>query len=528
MASRQLADALVDAYLRTFEGVFRIIHVPTFKAEYERYWQNPSGCPDYFTIQLQLVMALGAPFYDDRFDLRPQATQWVYEAQLWLMIPPEKSRMTIAGLQIMCLLTLARSICAVGQDLVWVTTGGLLRKAMYMGLHRDPRVLADMTVYRAEMRRRLWATILELNLQSSFDAGGAPLISAHDYDTTLPANLDDEELSDKPDRDAASSARPESITTQMTVPIALLKSLSLRLSVLRHANDFRANNSYDETLRCNSELTKACRLLSHNLSSHSSSTSPHKPSDFQTSMAELLLYRCFHTLHQPVIARSLDDPKFYFSRKMYLEGGLKIAHITGLSGPNRAFGPGSETQPTNTDFYRLLTNGSGTIRNIPVQSVFAVVLELIYKGKDDQSLGLGYLPAMADYDLRTTLRACKIWTLRRIQSGETNIKGYSFLGAAVGHVEALEAGLDETGIEAAILKGAEEATAQTLEELKVLAERQGIPTEGTEDAGGGDEGIASLKEVPPDDMMMSMDWMGDWQLEDLPTIPWDQPAFMMV
>ncbi|KAL6860643.1 hypothetical protein ACO1O0_004671 [Amphichorda felina] len=575
MPSREVADRLVEAYLRSFEGVLRILHVPSFRAEYERYWHTPAAASDFFPIQLQLVMALGAVVDDDTFSRRALATQWIYEAQLWLMLPPEKRCMTLAGIQIMCLLTLARAVCAVGQDLVWITTGGLIRNAMHMGLHRDPRHLADMTTYRAEMRRRLWATILELNLQSSFDAGGPPLISALDYDTRAPANLDDDQLGDHLDRERIpAEGQPPDVVTQMSIPLELSKSLPLRLTLLRHANDFRAGDSYDETLRFNSDLTKACRSLSHRVALILSRSSKQqqqqqqqqhqpgerpaapRPTDFHASVAELLLYRCFHTLHLPVISRSLDDPRFYFSRKMYLDGALKITHICGLSGPRRADGPGRPHSDTGnspaddtgrqTDLDRLLTNGSGTFRNTALQSLPPLVIELLqirraavgggYGGEGPcvegegeglgLGLGLGYLPAVHDYDLRATIEAGRLWMLRRIRSGETNIKGHCFAAACLRHLDAVEAGGDRAATKEAILQATEESGRLCYEVLKELAEREGVAVAEEEDEKGEGEG---MQKDSGEDVLgmetgvggqvgvegMTVDFMGDWTWDDM-------------
>lgn len=43
----------------------------------------------------------------------------------------------------------------VGGDLIWVSVGTLLRMAMQMGLHHDPRHFPHMTILQADMRRRL-------------------------------------------------------------------------------------------------------------------------------------------------------------------------------------------------------------------------------------------------------------------------------------------------------------------------------------------------------------------------------------
>jgi hypothetical protein len=118
-----------------------------------------------------LAMAIGVTFYQesDAEILRTQAEKWVYAGQSWLSeIPCEKSRLNIAGLQLQCLLLIARQSVAVVGDLVWISTGSLVQRAFSMGLHRDPKYFPSMTVLQAEIRRRLWATIVELNVHTVF------------------------------------------------------------------------------------------------------------------------------------------------------------------------------------------------------------------------------------------------------------------------------------------------------------------------------------------------------------------------
>jgi hypothetical protein len=58
----------------------------------------------------------------------------------------EKDRLSINGLQVHCLLIIARQTLSVGGDLIWVSMGNLVRAAMQLGLHRDPRHLGKMTL----------------------------------------------------------------------------------------------------------------------------------------------------------------------------------------------------------------------------------------------------------------------------------------------------------------------------------------------------------------------------------------------
>jgi hypothetical protein len=160
---RDIADKLVGGYLRTTERVFRVFHIPSFKMKYEMFWSSSETTDPIFLLQLKLTMAIGAAMYDDKFSLRVSAVRWIHEAETWLSAPSFKARLTLPSLQIMILLCLAREIAGVGGDLIWISAGAMLRSAMYMGLHRDPSQLPKMTQFAAEMRRRLWGTILEVS-----------------------------------------------------------------------------------------------------------------------------------------------------------------------------------------------------------------------------------------------------------------------------------------------------------------------------------------------------------------------------
>lgn len=48
-----------------------------------------------------------------------------------------------------------------------------------------------------ETRRRLWATILEMDLQPSLDAGMVPTIAPDAYDTEIPSDINDEDILDE-------------------------------------------------------------------------------------------------------------------------------------------------------------------------------------------------------------------------------------------------------------------------------------------------------------------------------------------
>ena len=132
--TRDIADVLKACYFRNFESTYRILHIPSFENEYEQYWENRMAADEGWVFILLLVLAIGSCFVRDlnRFkDLRPMAMKWIYLAQSWHSAPFQKSRMSLTGLQLHCLLLLARNTNYVGPELVSVSTGSLVRVSAF-------------------------------------------------------------------------------------------------------------------------------------------------------------------------------------------------------------------------------------------------------------------------------------------------------------------------------------------------------------------------------------------------------------
>jgi hypothetical protein len=80
--SREMADAMANLYLTSFESTYvylrgrtrrvlicetcrhRILHVPTFWHEYQRYWDNPDGAAPGLRLKVLLVIGIGSSLYD--------------------------------------------------------------------------------------------------------------------------------------------------------------------------------------------------------------------------------------------------------------------------------------------------------------------------------------------------------------------------------------------------------------------------------------------------------------------------------
>ncbi|KAI0467670.1 hypothetical protein F4859DRAFT_506611 [Xylaria cf. heliscus] len=474
--TRDVADKLVDAYLRTLETVFRVLHVPSFKRDYEQYWAAPEAAGMAFVIQLQLVMAIGATIYDESFSMRKLAIQWVTEAQYWLLGPPAKGKLTITGLQIMILLTLARETASVGGDLVWIHVGSLLRSAFYMGLHRDPSRLPKMSRLDAEIRRRLWNTILELELKTSIDSGGFPSISPDNSDTRPPADLDDIELmrDDEP-TDTEAGER----FTDMSMALALRDSFRERLAIYQMLNATPFRGTYDDTIRLHRRFVVVLKTLMTKLKSFASYE--RQPSSFQCRLLEVMARRCLLSLHLPYLGPGLKDPAFSFSQKQVTESAVKMYHILFPAASLNSTSPLITDDPDvlateGDDLARFAICAAGFWRLLACQPAMITTLELQTNAQEDESVG----PPMLRPDLLGILRHSLPYYLSRIKAGETNVKGYLFTTALAGHVQALRDGLSGSQILEPVLTAAIKTEKLCFELLKQQLELTEFAGEGAD------------------------------------------------
>ncbi|KAK7414546.1 hypothetical protein QQX98_006573 [Neonectria punicea] len=447
LPSKDVADKLVDGYLRTTEILYRILHVPTFMAEYEAVWVSDSNPDTTFLVLLKLVLAIGATIYDENFSLRGSAIKWVYEAQTWLTAPEFKSRLGLRSLQINILLLLARETTGVGEDLVWIATGSLIRQAVHIGLHCDPEHLLKRTALAAEMHRRLWNTILEITLQSSMRSGGPPLICVEDFNTGPPGNFDDEQLTIE-----SPVPKPDNCFTRTSIAIALRNTIPIRLAVVKFLNNLSSSGSYEETLRLDAELRKSyknlCRVLKECQSSDGSS-----PSQFSMRVVDFTMRRYLSSLHTPFFGPSLKGTAYAFSRKVVVDASLKVWCAVFPFTSIATVQSRSDAIAQEDDFARLTACGSVFFRTVAMQASFLLAAELRAQLLEEEGLG----PTCLRPNLVAILDETKSWCLRCIDAGETNTKGYLFTCVISAEIEGLLQGLSKDLFPELLVKAAEDA-----------------------------------------------------------------------
>ncbi|PKS06059.1 hypothetical protein jhhlp_007893 [Lomentospora prolificans] len=418
---RGIADILVDQYFHFFESVYRILHRPTFMAEYQKYWDDPEKAAAGLRLKVLLVIALGSSIYQQDgidCDLRSMSHRWTYAAQMWLSGPLEKDRLCITGLQVHCLTILARQIFSVGGDLVWMSVGTLIHQAMQMGLHRDPTRLPSMSVLKAETRRRLWATILEMTVQASLDSAMPPRISFEEFDTRPPSNVNDDEMDDST---ATLQPSPRTNTyTETSIQLILYDSLPTRLRILRLLNDLHSELSYIDVLSLSSEVTDSCRSYRQFLIEQGASG----VRAFHRNLLDYLVRRFMIPLHCPFANKARTNPLFHYSLKVSLDTAMAIISPE----PDEAFS-------------RLMVIGGGLFREGFRYAMTSLSLELLTQVEEKRLDGTLHRSSQYCESLKQTLRGMVDLSLERIREGETNVKSHMFLCMILAQAEAKEAGV---------------------------------------------------------------------------------------
>ncbi|EHK17883.1 uncharacterized protein TRIVIDRAFT_44566 [Trichoderma virens Gv29-8] len=440
--SREVADKMTALYFQSFESTHRILHEPTFWKVYNRFWSNPESASSKLRLQVLLVIAIGsslAPHVESDAGLRHTVHQWIYAAETWLSGPLEKDRLDISGLQIHCLVMLARQIFSIGGDLVWISSGSLIHRGMQIGLHRDPKHLPPMSILQAQLRRRLWATILELVVQSSLDSALPPRISFEEFDTEPPANSNDNEI-----RESATELKPHTkeTFTSTSMQLILLDSLPMRLQILNLLNGLNSELSYLDVLDLSTDILQTCRQWN----AFARENKAFGVTPFHRNLLDYLLRRFLIPLHCPFANKARMNPLFHYSLKVSIDTATTIV-----------------SPEPDEGFSNLMAIGGGLFREGIRYATSIISLELLAQAETQYLDGTLHRNSHYMNPLKKVIEEMKSLSLERIRQGETNVKSYMFLCMITAQAEATEEGISSEG---RIAKSARDSISLCLELLQ--------------------------------------------------------------
>ncbi|KAL7624247.1 hypothetical protein AAE478_005806 [Parahypoxylon ruwenzoriense] len=259
LPTRAVCDTLMNIYLNASETIYRIIHVPTFMRQYNRYWEG-SPQSDAFLPQLLSIMCVGYRFlgagkgqYHDRDGIHiPTASSLV---RTWLDSLRGKQLVEFSTLQTEVLQLMAQRMINPQNQESWTHLGLIVRMAMTMGLHRDPSEFAQkISPFWAEQRRKLWYTILELDVHMSMQCNLPCCIREGDFTCLPPRNLNDDDI--HPNIEQLPPSKPIDQHTDSRIQVFAASTLSMRFKVVDLINRTDSLQDYQQVLELGNELER--------------------------------------------------------------------------------------------------------------------------------------------------------------------------------------------------------------------------------------------------------------------------------
>ncbi|KAF7588825.1 hypothetical protein BBP40_005179 [Aspergillus hancockii] len=333
LPAKSVCDRLLDTYTTNFEKIFRIIHVPSFLHQYAQFWADPDQ--EYyrssaaFVPQLTAICSISLSLEGQRTRVNDLAL-WEYLTgsalnlvKLWLEKISRKQRTELASLQVETLLLLARRLRLVPAEELWGATGALVRSAMVMGLHLDLSESPKLSPFQVEIRRRLWFTIVEMDLQASV-ASGMPVMTSQQDIGPPPVNLNDCDLDESATK--LPTPKPLSEWTDSLSQISLVASLAERVRVMALVRRTGAGPNLSELVQQGRKIEEYLRNIPVVLRPEQVSGNGDSPAALLNSaLLDVYTRRPLLCLYRPVVLEgSRDNPDFLEIHRVCLESSVAV------------------------------------------------------------------------------------------------------------------------------------------------------------------------------------------------------------
>ena len=332
LPQKKTADQLVQIYVDNLETTYRVLHLPSFWEEYSKFWGAPQEGRPAFAALLLLIMATthcvkegNSPiFRGDSSVGRETAIMWIQTCDSWLQRQSQKYTSMVV-FQIHCVSFIAKQVNSIKRKRTWTLAGNLMRVALSSGLHRDARILnmrqdkssfKEVSVFDQEMRRRIWNTVSELELQAAFSRGMPTMLRDLVEDCGPPSNIDDEEFG--PSVEQLPGEKSVSQYTRSSFQHLSRSSWSLRLELVSVINGPRPQMAYEDLLVYDKKIMQHLDEIPHWTD---------QASLVSRVLLELQLQALLLFLHRPYAREEARGSRYHYSAILHLRTAMNILDL---------------------------------------------------------------------------------------------------------------------------------------------------------------------------------------------------------
>jgi len=339
---KSVVDNLAAKCFVKAEALYILLHAPTFQKQYENFWKRPQSTPIMWIAILYGLMCMGT-YYE--FFSRPYSEQ--NPARI-LPIESQNQAEVYRRKMIQCIvlggytkgvphtieaLQLYMHVEFLGKPdsptESWLLLGLVLRLAYRLGYHRDGSQFPNITPFEAEMRRRRWCSLVQMETMASVQFGLPKMIRESRTDVEPPHNLFDEDF------DQWTTKLPESRPVTTITPCLYLITKTQLLSVFGEISEMTlqtAPPAYAEIMRLDQALDDRQESIPPGFKMRSMTQSiTDKPElIFQRIWMSLLFLKCKCILHRRYLRVGRVDKRCAYSRVVCIDSALQILNLQNI------------------------------------------------------------------------------------------------------------------------------------------------------------------------------------------------------
>ncbi|KAI1312689.1 hypothetical protein F5Y03DRAFT_338787 [Xylaria venustula] len=330
---RTILDRSISRYFNMLDLAPSAVHNIQFLREYEKFWLAPMEAPIVW-IGLLFSMLCLSSLAEETADTwageghNPLIDIYRERIVQCLLIGEYTNQGPYVIETLYHYLTIEFSVRKEADKDIWLLLGTSVNLAMKMGYHRDSSHFPGISPFVGEMRRRLWATILQGDILISTQMGMPRLVKEWQCDVSEPRNLNDTDFDE--DTKVLPPSRP---LTEMTTTLHIIARRRVFRAVGAAVDLTAAVMSfpYSEVMRVDGILQAAKESIPFLLRM--------KPLQLSvTDSPQLILHRLFISvmfhkgtivLHHKYLNKQAesDDAAFTYSRNTCLDASLQLVEI---------------------------------------------------------------------------------------------------------------------------------------------------------------------------------------------------------
>ncbi|KUM60488.1 hypothetical protein ACN42_g6629 [Penicillium freii] len=321
-------DRMVARYFNAQGVVPEILHSGHFLREYEKFWQEPNAASIAWIGLLFSVMSLSTRYQQSiegsEDPETPVRVHMFRENVIHCLVLCQWTRGGDYVLETLINYLTSELFLSKGSEIgLWLVQGMLVQLALSLGYHRDPQNFSSISTFAGEMRRRVWAVIVQMDLRLSSQMALPRLLKLQQYDTAEPRNLFDTDFDE--DSTELPESRPETEVTPVLYSLARTRIDQMNGLVSDLVNDTR-EHPYVEIIDLDQKLQETETSLSpiFRWQPLSQSIMVLPQIVMHRVLLQLAIQRVTIWLHRKYLTPSYNPAQFEYSRKACIKSAMRI------------------------------------------------------------------------------------------------------------------------------------------------------------------------------------------------------------